>query len=106
MIRDCALALCKEYKLPRIPSGDAWQLARNHEKIGDNLCREDKTHENEAGQYLNGCVWYEVLSKNSCVGNTFRPEGLSEETIAILQECAHKAVAGVYGEDYAKPVKR
>lgn len=106
VIRDCALALCKKYKLPRIPSGDAWQLARNHEKIGDNLCREDKTHENEAGQYLNGCVWYEVLSKNSCVGNTFRPEGLSEETIAILQQCAHKAVAGVYGEDYAKPVKR
>ncbi|MBO5837623.1 MAG: DUF4886 domain-containing protein [Oscillospiraceae bacterium] len=106
VIRDCALQICKDNKLPRIPSGDAWQLARAHEKIGDNLCKEDKTHENEAGQYLNGCVWYEVLTKNSCIGNTFRPEGLSEETVSILQQCAHQAVAGVYGEDYAKPVAR
>lgn len=109
VIRDCALAICEENNLPRIPSGDAWQLARAHEAIGDTLCKEDKTHESEegGGQYLNACVWYEVLTKNSCVGNTWRPAyALSEEKIAVLQECAHKAVAAVYGEDYAKPVSR
>ena len=46
------------------------------------------------GQYLNACVWYEILTGNSCVGNTFRPSyELSEEKIAVLQAAAHQAVA-------------
>lgn len=109
VIRDCAIAICKENNLPRIPSGDAWQLARNHEKIDGLLTMTDFNHDGEegGGQYLNACVWYEVLTKNSCVGNTWRPTyALSEERIAVLQECAHEAVAAVYGEDYAKPVTR
>lgn len=105
MIRDCALDICKTFNLDRIPSGDAWQLARADERIGDTLCKKDKTHESEegGGQYLNACVWYEVLTGNSCIGNTFRPHyDLSEEKITVLQECAHKTVAAVYGADYAK----
>ena len=55
------------------------------------------------GQYLNACVWYEVLMGKSCVGNTWRPPyELSEEKIAILQAAAHEAVAAVYGADHAK----
>lgn len=106
VIRDCALDICETFNIDRIPSGDAWQLARADERIGDTLCRQDdKTHENEegGGQYLNACVWYEVLTGNSCIGNTFRPHyDLSEEKITVLQEIAHQAVAAVYGADYAK----
>ena len=89
IIRDCALDICETFHLDRIPSGDAWQLARADERIGDTLCMKDKTHESEegGGQYLNACVWYEVLTGNSCIGNTFRPHyALSEEKITILQE--------------------
>ncbi len=108
VIRDCALTICQQNNLPRIPSGDAWQIARNDPRIGDTLCRDDFNHDGEeGGQYLNACVWYEVLTKNSCVGNTWRPSyDLPEEKLLALQECAHKAVAAVYGEDYAKPVER
>ena len=105
IIRDCALDICKTFQIDRIPSGDAWQLARADERIGDTLCKKDKTHENEegGGQYLNACVWYEVLTGNSCIGNTFRPHyALNEEKITVLQEIAHQAVAAVYGENYAK----
>jgi hypothetical protein len=56
------------------------------------------------GQYLNACIWFEVLSGKSCIGNTWRPSDyrLSEEKIAGLQLAAHQAVAEMYGADYAK----
>ena len=102
VIRDCAIDLCKKYDMPRIPSGDAWQLARNHEKIEGLLTMADFNHDGEegGGQYLNACVWFEVLTGKSCIGNTFRPEyiyqdwdlSLSEEKIDILQKAAHEAV--------------
>lgn len=106
VILNNSLRVCQENDVPRIPTGDAWQLARADARIGDHMCMpKDKTHDDEegGGQYLNACVWYEVLTGNSCIGNTFRPEyDLPEEKIIALQECAHKAVAGVYGEDFAK----
>ena len=88
----------------------AWQLARADERIGDVLCDRasdggDGTHDGDigGGQYLNACVWYEVLLRKSCIGNTFRPSyALSEEKILVLQQIAHQAVAAIYGEDYAK----
>jgi hypothetical protein len=41
-------------------------------------------------------VWYEVLTGNSCIGNTWRPNyELSEERIAALQQAAHEAVANM-----------
>ena len=96
-----------------IPAGDAWQMAREDSRIGDVLCARagvngglgDYYHDGDigGGQYLNACVWYEVLTGKSCVGNTWRPSyELSEEKIAALQEVAHATVAAVYGEDYAK----
>ena len=100
-IRDVALSLCETYSLTRIPSGDAWQIARSNPAVGDVLC--DKTagegdfyHDGEfgGGQYLNACVWFEVLTGKSCVGNAYRPDyELSEEKISALQSAAHRAVA-------------
>ena len=99
-VRDVALHLCKTYDLERVPVGDAWQIARDNPVIGDTLCHKNGTvgdylHDGDTGggQYLNACVWFEVLTGGSCIGNTWRPPyALSEEKIAALQEAAHLAV--------------
>ena len=97
-----------------IPQGDAWQIARESDIIGQTLCARlgvnndlgDHSHDGDigGGQYLNACVWYEIISGESCIGNTWRPKNytLSEEKIAILQNAAHEAVAAMYGPNYAQ----
>ena len=105
VIRDNSIQVCKENAVDMIPTGLAWQIAREDSRIGDHLCMADKTHDGEegGGQYLNACVWYEVLTKNSCLGNPWRPAyALTEEKVIALQQCAHKAVAAVFGENYTK----
>lgn len=103
-IQDVSIALCEQTGMGRIPTGDAWQIARGI--LGDTLCKADCCHDGEAGggQYVNACVWFEVLTGRSCIGNSFRPTDyvLDEEKVAVLQQAAHDAVAAVYGADYAK----
>jgi len=111
-IKKASQFLCQQNEVSIIPSGDAWQLARAMAEVGDGLCARlsatngnDKYHDGDVGggQYLNACVWYEVLMKESCIGNTWRPSyDLSEAKILALQKAAHQAVAAVYGEDWAK----
>ena len=112
-IKKVSQEVAKENGVNIIPSGDAWQLARADARVGDTMCKRlgtngdlgDYYHDGDVGggQYLNACVWYEVLMGKSCIGNTWRPDyDLSEEKIVALQEAAHAAVAAVYGEDYAK----
>ena len=105
--------VAKENGVPIIPCGDAWQIARADSRVGDNMCARKGTngdlgdyyHDGDigGGQYLNACVWFEVLTGKSCVGNTWRPDyALSEDMISGLQAAAHEAVATVYGPGYAK----
>ena len=99
--RDFALAACEDFPLSRIPCGDAWQIARKDPRAGDVLCdrgdKSDNYHDGDegGGQYLNACVWFETITGQSCIGNTWRPNGydLSEEKITALQLAAHQAVA-------------
>ena len=123
-----AKGICDYFQgeVERIPSGRAWQNARS--KYGyDYLCcrlakgsgKGDGYHDGDVGggQYLNACVWYEVITGKSCLKNTYRPsyeatailsdelnsklkvtlDGanyvLNEELISILQNSAHEAVA-------------
>jgi len=105
VINQVSQEICQENAVDRIPTGDAWVIARANELVGDTLCLEDMYHDGDVGggQYLNACVWFEVLSGKSCIGNTWRPNyDLSEEKITQLQLAAHQAVAECYGEDYAK----
>ncbi len=105
IIRDNSQLVCRQNQVDSIPTGLAWQIAREDPRVGDSMCMEDKTHDSEegGGQYLNACVWYEVLTGNSCIGNTWRPEyALPEEKLLAIQQCAHKSVAEIYGEGYAK----
>jgi hypothetical protein len=53
----------------------------------------DGHHANAAGEYLGACVFYEVLFKESAVGNAFAPKELKPEDATYLQEVAHRAVA-------------
>ncbi|MBR5295338.1 MAG: DUF4886 domain-containing protein, partial [Clostridia bacterium] len=103
-VRDVSLKLCEDLSLKRIPSGDAWQIARQNKLIGDTLCnsisKNDKYHDGDigGGQYLNACVWFEILTDKSCIGNTWRPDyDLSEEKIVALQEAAHRAIEEMRG---------
>jgi len=101
-----------------IPSGEAWAIARENPLLGQTLCERFKSsefvndhyHDGESGgQYLNACVWFEVLFGKSCIGNSYIPKvggtlphPLTAEKMTLIQEIAHEAVAAVYGEDYAK----
>lgn len=111
VIQRNARQVCHENKTYRVPVGDAWQLARADEMFGPTLSNKDTSgntdyiHDGEVGggQYLNACVWFEMLLQQSCIGNTFRPGyPLEGAKILALQQYAHQAVAAVYGENYAK----
>jgi len=94
-----------------IPSSPAWQYARADDRVGDVLCArlgKGENHEGDfyhdgdigGGQYLNACVWFEILTGQSCIGNSYRPKytyqgksyQLDESKIQALQEAAHRAV--------------
>lgn len=98
-IKEVSTAICEETGVSMIPTGDAWQLARA--QLGDTLNKADYCHDGDAGggQYLIACVWLEMLTGESCVGNTWRPTDyiLFEEKIPVLQQAAHDAIAAIYG---------
>lgn len=103
-----AIDACEDSQLTgRINTGEAWEIARLDPRVGDILCNRlkdggDFYHDGDigGGQYLNACVWFEILTGKSCVGNTFRPGNytLSEELVTALQECAHQAVENLKAE--------
>ena len=101
--KELALRVCQEHDLKRVPTGEAWNLVRHDPLFNDTLCVStsknnglgDHYHDGDlgGGQYLNACVWFEVLTGQSCIGNTWRPDyELSEEKIAALQQAAHQTV--------------
>ena len=106
LFREQAKLIAKELDIQWVPRGDAAQLARANPATGDNLTARlgingnlgDYYHDGDigGGQYLTACVWYEILTGNSCIGNTWRPPyELSEEKIEALQQAAHEAVANM-----------
>jgi hypothetical protein len=116
-IRAYSLHACEEYDLIRVNTGDAWKILRDEgyrklcARIGKGVNHEgDYYHDGDigGGQYLNACVWYEVLTGNSCLGNTYRPvykyNGVeiplvSEMTYERLQEVAHQVVEAMRAEE-------
>ena len=105
--------VCEKYGFTRVPCGDAWEDIRHDPVIRANGYTlttrvqkgkqiDDLSHDGDmgGGQYLNACVWFERITGQSCVGNSFRPKyvlegkdvSLTEEKIALLQKTAHNAV--------------
>ena len=111
--RALALLLCDTYDLIRINTGEAWKIIRDGGY--DNLCARlgknvpgaapntgDNYHDGDigGGQYLNACVWFEVLTGQSCIGNTYVPQYSINSVpyemlidLETLQNAAHQAVA-------------
>ena len=110
-IKEFTLAFCERYETQRINAGEAWQIVRQGGY--DNLCARlainngegDYYHDGDigGGQYLNACVWLEILTGQSCVGNTYSPVythngktyTLEADLIKTLQNAAHQAVANL-----------
>jgi hypothetical protein len=69
--------------------GYHWSKAKD----GKQTLAMDGHHANAAGEYLGACVFYEVLFKESVVGNTFLPPSLKAEDAKYLQDIAHRAAA-------------
>ena len=111
-----SLAVCAEYGISRVPSGIAWEIVRDggYDEMCDRLGKADGDdphagdyyHDGDigGGQYLNAAVWFEILTGQSVIGNTYVPTytyggveyGLNAEiTVEQLQQAAHAAVESI-----------
>lgn len=120
-----------ETLVQRVNTGRAWQIMRTEFGYDYLCCRLGKTsadgvdhagdgyHDGDigGGQLLNACVWFEIITGKSVVGNTYIPAystsstldatlfdnlnvvktdkgyALTPEFVAQIQQAAHKAVA-------------
>ena len=119
-VRQMANVICEENRVGRINTGDAWEIYRlacNAAGIEHNLTARlgvsngtdphagDKSHDGDigGGQYLNACVWFEILTGLDCRDTTYIPtytyggtQYPMDTTMAeMLQEAAHKAVTEI-----------
>ncbi len=89
-----------------IPSGTAVQNARTS-YMGDNFCRDGYHMNREHGRYLVACTWFEALTGESVIGNSYTPLKLkdsggndtdAEDSILteLCQTAAHLAVQCPY----------
>ena len=101
-MKEYSVAVCEKYELERVNSGEAWQIIRDGGY--DNLCARlainggegDYYHEGDigGGQYLNAALWFEIITGESCIGNTYQPNyNLDKNLIPTLQKAAHQAAA-------------
>ena len=115
--KELAILASQAYGAQLIPSGDAWQIVRAGgydglcARLGKGTDHEgDYYHEGDigGGQYLNACVWFEMLTGQSAVGSTYRPTytynnvtyGLNAGiTYEALQNAAHQAVENLRSQE-------
>lgn len=84
--------VAEECQIPIIiPSGTAIQNARTS-GLGDMLCRDGYHLELTYGRYTASCTWYEILTGNCAVGNTYKPDTIDDTVAFIAQISAHFAV--------------
>ena len=105
-VRYACQQLSQQLNIPMVPCGDAWQLCRQNPLLGDALClTKDLFHDGdrEGGQFINGCVFFEVIFGEKCQDVAWRPDyAYAEERNLAMEEASHAAVVAIYGEDYFK----
>jgi hypothetical protein len=74
-----------------IPVGTAIQNGRTS-IVEDNFTRDGYHLSIPLGRYLAACTWYESLMETNIVGNSYKPQGLSDFEIVIAQNAAHLAI--------------
>ncbi|MDR2497964.1 MAG: DUF4886 domain-containing protein [Tannerellaceae bacterium] len=82
----------KKNKIKRIiPAGTAIQNGRTS-SLGDNFCRDGYHLSLSLGRYTAACVWLEIFTGKSSLGNAYVPNGVSAQEAKIVQAAAHYAV--------------
>lgn len=90
-ILSCTRTVLRTYpELLLVPCGTAVQNARH--AMGDVLCRDGYHLNYVYGRYTASCVWFEVLTGRSCVGNTYRNAEMTARQQRQTQRAVHRAV--------------
>lgn len=74
-----------------IPSGTAIQNARTS-FLGDAFNRDGYHLEITYGRYTAACTWFEMITGQNVVGNTYAPATIDPQVVKIAQNAAHYAV--------------
>lgn len=74
-----------------VPAGTAIQNGRTS-VVEDNFTRDGYHLSMPLGRYLASATWYQALTGDNVVGNTYKPQGLSDFEIAIAQNAANFAI--------------
>lgn len=74
-----------------VPAGTAIQNGRTS-TIGDNFCRDGYHLDINIGRYTAACTWFEAIFEKSVIGNSYKPEAISDYEAEIAQHAAHYAV--------------
>ena len=110
--------------IQRIPTGMAWQKCRTDTGY-DYLCSRlgydgnaakmmhagDGNHDGDigGGQYLNACVWFEIITGQSVLGNTYRPSYATSSTLSdeLFGKLNVQMVSGGYSltEDFVQQLQ-
>lgn len=78
-----------------IPSGTAIQNARTS-FLGDSFNRDGYHLETTYGRYTAACTWFEALTGESVVGNSYAPASVDIQMKNIAQNAAHAAVTAPF----------
>lgn len=74
-----------------VPAGTAIQNGRTS-TVGDNFCRDGYHLDLNIGRYTAACTWFEAIFEKSVIGNSFKPDALSQYKADRAQHAAHYAV--------------
>lgn len=77
-------------KMLLVPCGSAITYAR--QSMGDVLCRDGYHLHYDYGRYVASCVWCELLTGKSVVGNTYDNGKMTPEQRLQAQQAAHQAI--------------
>lgn len=75
-----------------VPAGTAIQNVRTS-IVGDNVTSDGYHLNSGIGRYTAACVWFEAITGQSVVGNTYTPSSLSSYEAEIAQHAAHSAIS-------------
>lgn len=84
------LKITKELDFIVAPVGRAWAgIVKDHPAI--DLYHPDEVHPSYAGSYLQACIYFAAIFRESAVGNGFKVK-LDKKTASILQTAASRTV--------------
>lgn len=75
-----------------VPAGTAIQNVRTS-IVGDNVTRDGYHLNSGIGRYTAACVWFEAITGQNVIGNSYKPAGMSDYEAEIAQHAAHTAIA-------------